>query len=167
MGRMIPQTINDVNVFVDGKGYLGVVDSIKMPDIVQETVEAKGAITAKYATGAISAMEISFKLSVLDLNLFNAYGLNSFVSRVPLILKANIKDDNKQVPLLAAITGDFEAINVSDLTPGNKLEVEIKMQVHFYSLAIDNAPLVLIDTRNMICIIGGVDYLAQARSNLQ
>ena len=56
--KKIPQTIQDVNVFIDGQGYLGVSKSLKLPEIQQEMKERKGAIEAKYATGIIKPMEI-------------------------------------------------------------------------------------------------------------
>jgi P2 family phage contractile tail tube protein len=166
MSKLVPQVLQDVNIFVDGKGYLGVASSLKLPDITQETVEVKGGIGAKYATGAINAMEASFTLKVADVNLFLGLGLNTWQNRIPVVIKASIFQDGKTKPVLATITGDWEGLNLAAIEPGKEIETEIKMQVHFYSLDIDNTPVIVADVKNMICMIGGVDYLADMRSNL-
>jgi P2 family phage contractile tail tube protein len=166
MGRMKPQVTQDINVFINGKGYLGTASSLKLPDIAQETIEVKGAIGAKYATGAIKAMEMTFTLKVLDANLFLGLGLNTWQNRIPVIFKGNITQDGKQKALYGAVTGDWESITLSNLEPESEIEAEVKIQVHFIELTVDNLPVILVDHDNMICLIGGVDYLAQARANL-
>jgi len=46
------------------------------------------------------------------------------------------------------------------------MEVSVKLAVHFLDINIGKIPVALFDVENMICLIGGVDYLAQVRSNL-
>ncbi|MDR0666870.1 MAG: phage major tail tube protein [Campylobacteraceae bacterium] len=167
MKKQIPQVIQDLNAFLDGKGYLGVVSEVQLPAIVQETVETKGGVGAKYATGAISAMEATLKLNILDANTYLSFGLNTFENRIPIILKGSIYDDGNSKPLVVVFTADIESITPSAFKAGEVIEQEIKLQVQFYSLTIGDIPVVVIDSRNMICMIGGVDYLGDLRSNLQ
>jgi P2 family phage contractile tail tube protein len=152
---------------MDGKGYLGVATELQLPALVQETIETKGGVGAKYATGAISAMETSFKINTLDVNTFLAFGINTFVNRVPFIFKGSLYEDTKSKPVVVAITGDIESITPTAWKAGEVVEQEVKLQVQFYSLTVDGVPVVLTDTRNMICLIGGVDYLADLRAHLQ
>ncbi|WP_180999680.1 phage major tail tube protein, partial [Campylobacter concisus] len=49
---------------------------------------------------------------------------------------------------------------------GKEMEVTVKLAVHFLDINIGKAPVALLAVENMICLIGGVDYLAQVRSNL-
>ncbi|MDR2342789.1 MAG: phage major tail tube protein [Campylobacteraceae bacterium] len=166
MSKIAPQIIQDVNVFVNGQGYLGVASSLKLPDIVQETIEAKGGIGMKYATGAINAMEVTFKLKVIDANLFLTLGLNTWKNKIPIVFKGSYKQDNAVKPISGTIKGDWESITVSELSAGSEAEAEIKMQVHFYELNINNKPVILVDAKNLICVIGDVDYLSDMRANL-
>jgi P2 family phage contractile tail tube protein len=163
---MAPQVFRDGKLFIDGYGYVGVVSSIKLPDIVQETVEAKGGIGAKYTTGAISAMEATFTLKVTDANLYIGFGLNTFKNKVPIVIKGSIFQDGSSKPVLVALTGNWESLNLAAMEAGKEIETEIKMQVHFYSLTIDGAPVILVDAQNYICMIGGVDYLKDFRDQV-
>jgi P2 family phage contractile tail tube protein len=111
-------------------------------------------------------MEATFKLKVLDANLFLALGLNTYQNRIPIVFKGSIKQDGQIKPISGALTGDWESLNPSEFSAGSEVETEVKIQVHFYELNIDNLPVILVDAKNYICMIGGVDYLADMRNNL-
>ncbi|MCI6989290.1 MAG: phage major tail tube protein [Campylobacter sp.] len=168
MKRVAPQVIQEANVYINGKGYLGVSKNVKIPTIEWEMIENKGALSANYSAGVLKDTQMSFKLNVLDLNTFLSFGLNSFSNRVPFLFKASIHQSGKfeDVPLSLAVTGDIVSLETTELESGKEMEVDITMSAHFMSLIIDGKPLILKDTENMICIIGGVDYMAKVRSNL-
>ena len=65
-----------------------------------------------------------------------------------------------------AVTGDIISWEMSDIESAKEVEITIKLSAHFISLSIDGVPMMLKDSKNMICILGGVDYMAQVRSNL-
>ncbi|MDR1614394.1 MAG: phage major tail tube protein [Campylobacteraceae bacterium] len=92
---------------------------------------------------------------------------HTFASRIPFVLKGSLYQDKKSKPVVVILTGDIESITPTAWKSGEVVEQEIKLQVHFYSLTIDSIPVTVIDTRNMICLIGGVDYLADLRSHLE
>lgn len=166
--RQVPQVIQEANVFINGKGYLGVSKNVKIPNIEWEMIENKGALSAQYTTGVLKDTEMEFKISVLDFNTFLSFGLNSFTNRVPFLFKASIHQSGsaKKVPLSLAVTGDIISLETTELEAGKEMEVSIKMSAHFVSLNIDKKPLILKDVENMICVVGGVDYMAQVRNNL-
>lgn len=168
MKRNAPQVIQEANVFINGKGYLGVSKNVKIPNLEWEMIENKGALSANYSSGVLKNTEMEFKINVLDINTFLSFGLNSFTNRVPFLFKASIHQSGKakKMPLSLAVTGDIEILETTELEAGKEMEVSIKMSAHFMSLTMDGAPLILKDTENMICIIGGVDYMAGVRSNL-
>lgn len=168
MRREVPQVVQECNVFVNGKGYLGVTKSLKLPTLEFETIESKGAISAEYSTGVLKATEMEFKVQVIDKNTFLSMGINSYVNRVPFLFKASIfqSGNASKVPLSLAITGDIKSLEFSELESSKEIEVTIKMSVHFMDLNINKIPVILKDVENMICIVGGVDYMAQVRSNL-
>lgn len=168
MKREIPQVIQECNVFINGKGYLGVTKSLKLPTLEFETLETKGTLGAEYTTGVLKATEIEFKIQVMDKNLFLAAGLNSFINRVPFLFKASLfqSGSTKRVPVSLAITGDIKSLELPDMESSKEMEIGVKMSAHFIDLNIDGIPMILKDAENMICVIGGVDYMAQVRSNL-
>ncbi|AQW83312.1 phage major tail tube protein [Campylobacter pinnipediorum] len=166
--RQIPQIVQEANVYVDGQGYLGVTKKLKLPTIEFETLETKGALSAEYSMGVLKATEIEFTINKIDKNEFNALGINVFKNRVPLLFKASIFESGKEkkAPLSLAITGDFKSYEITELESGKELEITAKMSAHFIDLKIDNTQLILKDVENMICVVGGVDYMADVRANL-
>lgn len=70
------------------------------------------------------------------------------------------------MPFSAAFTGYIISYEVSEFESGKELEVTIKLSAHFVDINVDGVPMVLKDSENMICVIGGVDYMAGVRSNL-
>lgn len=168
MKRVAPQIIQEANVFINGKGYLGISKNVKIPTLEWEMIENKGALSANYTTGILKDTEMEFKINVLDFNTFLSFGLNSFTNRVPFLFKASIHQSGKanKVPLSMAVTGDIISLETTELEAGKEMEVTIKMSAHFLNLNIDGVPLIIKDVENMICIVGGVDYMAKVRSNL-
>lgn len=166
--RQVPQVIQEANVYINAQGYLGVSKNVKIPTIEWEMIENKGALSAQYSAGVLKDTELEFKINVLDYNTFLSFGLNSFSTRVPFLFKASIHQSGnaKKVPLALAVTGDIISLETTELEAGKEMEVTVKMSAHFVSLTIDGKPLILKDVENMICLIGGVDYMAQVRSNL-
>lgn len=166
--RQIPQVIQEASVFINGQGYLGVVKSLTIPKIEQETIEAKGALSGNFASGTIKPVEMEFKLSVLDKNTYLGYGLNTWNNRIPFLFKASIFQSGKGAPepFSMAVTGDIVEIDPGSFESGKEMEVSVKLAVHFLDINIGKVPVALLDVENMICLIGGVDYLAQVRSNL-
>lgn len=168
VNRSVPQVVQEANVYINGKGYLGVTKKLKLPVIEFETIEAKSALSTNYSTGILKATDIEFTVSKVDKNQFLAIGLNSWTNRVPFLFKASIHQSGKakDIPLSLAITGDIISWEMSDLEAGKEIEITIKMSAHFIDLNVDSVPMILKDSENMICIVGGVDYLASVRSNL-
>lgn len=168
MKRVAPQIIQEANVFINGKGYLGISKNVKIPTLEWEMIENKGALSANYTTGILKDTEMEFKINVLDFNTFLSFGLNSFTNRVPFLFKASIHQSGKanKVPLSMAVTGDIISLETTELEAGKEMEVTIKMSAHFLNLNIDGVPLIIKDVENMICIVGGVDYMAKVKSNL-
>ncbi|PSM51370.1 phage tail tube protein FII [Campylobacter blaseri] len=166
--RIAPMVLQEANVFINGKGYLGVTKKFKIPTLEQEVTQAKGALTTEYSAGVFKPMEVEIPLSVVDFNLYAGFGLNNLTNKIPLLIKGSIHQSGKEKQELAlAITGDFKSIEHGDYEAGAEFETTLKASVHFMSLTIDGKPLIVYDVDNMICIVGGVDYMSKVRSILE
>jgi len=125
-------------------------------------------MSTEYSMGVLKPTNIEFKISSLDRNIFLTMGLNSYSLRVPFLFKASIfqSGSTKKLPVSLSITGDILALEMGDFESAKEMEVSIKMSAHFINLTIDGIPTILKDVENMICLIGGVDYMANVRANL-
>lgn len=166
--REVPQIIQEANVYINGKGYLGVTKKLKIPTIEFEMIETKSALSANYSSGAIKNTELEFTISKIDNNQFLALGLNSWSNKIPFLFKASVHESgkNKDVPLSLAVSGDIISWEMGEIESAKEMEVTIKMSAHFIDLNVDGIPMILKDSQNLICIVGGVDYLTNVRSNL-
>jgi len=166
MARKIPQSIKEINVFINGIGYLGSAKNFKIPTIEVETTELKGAMSANVSTGAIKPLECELKISTLDLNVYAALGSNLAGVKIPLLLKASLIEDGKEHAVSVAISGDILSYEVGDMENGKEVELALKIAVRFESVSIDGVPMLIYDYNNLICIVGGVDLMSKVRSNL-
>lgn len=168
MKRSIPQVIQECAVYIDGKGYLGVVKNLKPPKIEQESIEVKGALSTNYASGVLKPMEIEFKIQKVDLNIFAGFGINTFSKYVPFLFKASIYEagSKESKSLSMAATGDILELDIAEFESGKEIEVSIKLSVRMCALTIAGVPVMMVDNENSICVVGGVDYLAGLRSAL-
>ena len=82
------------------------------------------------------------------------------------LFKASIFQSGKGAPepFSMAVTGDITEIDPGSFESGKEMEVSVKLAVHFLDINIGKVPVALLDVENMICLIGGVDYLAQVLS---
>lgn len=166
--RQIPDVVQEVNVHINGQGYLGVTKNLKVPTIEFETIEVKGALSANYNAGTLKATELEFKISKIDKNTFTSLGVNYFTNRVPFLFKASIfrSGKGKPEPFSMAATGDIISLDIAEFESGKEIELTIKMDAQFLDINIDNIPMILKDVENMVCVISGVDYMSKIRSNL-
>ncbi|TEY02641.1 phage major tail tube protein [Campylobacter sp. US33a] len=167
MKRMIGEVIQEGNIYIDGKGYLGVVRNLKLPDIEQEMIETKGVLGANYSTGVMKPLEITFKLAIADPVLYAAYFHTTYSEiKAPLLFRESVHQGGKNYGISAEFLGEFISISESDHESGSEIEVEVKMAVHFYMQRRNNIPIITYDHKNTILMINGVDLMSGIRSNL-
>lgn len=167
MATKIPQVIQQANVYIDGQGYLGVTKSVKLPTLEWETVEVKGGLGYNAGTGILKPVEIELKLTNIDFNLYAAMGANNYVLRTPILIKESIhQSGGKEQAIAVSVLGEFTQIEANDQESGNEMEVTLKIAATFYSVSVGNTPVIIVDTQNLICMIGGVDQMQKLRENL-
>lgn len=168
MGDLIktPQTFQGATVFVEGIGFAGRCDNekIKLPVIeeLQETITA-GGFESDYGTGILKKMEFEVVLNEYNPMIFEAMQ-NSLVSGkgVTFTIKGSILQDGEKIPFEAHITSKFSI----EHNASGKVEVTLKGSPTKYLLEVGGKQYCSIDTRNIIAIIGGVDYLETLRSHI-
>ncbi len=160
----LPESVVDVSVFVDGLGFIGVVDKdgIKFPEIeeIKETVKA-GGFEQDYGTGVFKKLE--FEIVIKEINkviytsmatgLANGNGVN-------FTIKGSTVQGGEKMPFVATIQSK-PSISL------NAAETTIKGTATVFIYEYNGEELCSFDTKNMIAKIGGVDYLETLRSHIQ
>ncbi len=164
MGIKLPQVVSDVNIFVDGVGFAGVVDkeNFNLPEIEEETESIKnGGFERSYGTGIFKKLEFEFTLKEINKIVYDSLGLSKKKGKSAIfICKGNAVQDGEKKQFVATIkTSNFKISHKG-------ADTNIKGDARFYMFEYDGSPLTIMDSDNYIANIGGVDYLEEVRKNI-
>lgn len=164
----LPQTMRDINIFVDGIGHLGTSAEFELPKINQKKFSQEfGGFERDILTGSFEKMEASVTLNEYSPAVFAAMAVgNATGLGVNITVKGSIYQEGKSLQAIATIQGDID-IDDGSWKPNEQVKRKLSISVNFYAMIIDGKQGCLFDANNMIAIIDGVDYLANLRSHIQ
>jgi P2 family phage contractile tail tube protein len=165
-GLKLPQNVVDASVFVDGVGFAGVTESIKLPEIEELMESSKaGGFERDHGTGVFKKLEFEIAVNEFNAVIYSsvAAGLASGAG-INLTVKGSLVQDGKKTPFVATIQGK-SSISLDGLG-GEKAKTTLKGTAERFSFELDGKQLCLMDSRNMIAQIGDVDYLAELRTHI-
>lgn len=160
------QVINAASVFVEGIGFLGVSKEVELPAIEFETyTQNAGFYKANQNSGILKEMTLKVKFSEYNIVYLNSMS-SQFNGSSNLYVKWNVSSQKGHFGHVATFRGNITKLTMPKIASGEEVEVELEMQVYFYKKDENNAQVMLIDTRNMICLMGGKDIWADLRSHV-
>lgn len=159
------QIFTDMNILVDGIGNVGVSKSCELPKIEYQTIEREGAIAMEEVLPLIKAMSAKIVLNEFNPISFTAAS-NLFGNGTLIICKGSTVQDGKAIPVLATLGGNVKVIESPFPEKGKEVELTMEIAVSSYALLINNIPVIAIDVKNLVCVIGGVDLYAELRAHI-
>lgn len=166
MALQQPHTITDVNVFLDTKGFIGIVKELNLPAIEKEVRSQENAgLTRPIDMGFFKELKLDFTIQQINPALPAWLAVGKFVN-TPILFKAAVKHGADSKAFLGAAKGIINKYEYPKFAPKSEVEAKCEIMLTFFSAAFDNQEFMLFDTENMIAIIDGVDYLAKIRSQL-
>ena len=159
----LPETVVDVTVFVNGMGKAGVTDKdgLKLPDIeeIEETVKA-GGFEQSYGTGVFKKLDFEVVIKEIDPDIYTSVAAGLANGKgINLTIKGSTIQDGTKTSFIATIQGKPSISQKG-------AETTLKGTATVFGYEYDGVPLCMFDTKNMIGMIGGVDYLATLRSHI-
>lgn len=159
----LPRILKNLNLFADGVGLAGYIDSMTTPTLALKVEEHRaGGMDApvEYDMGQ-EKLELSFTLSDPDAAVIGLFGRPNiqYIAR-----SAHQRDGEDAVPCIVTMTGTLKQVDFGDQTPGEKGTYEMMATLIYYKLAVDGTDVAEIDIPNMVRIINGVDQLASQRA---
>ncbi|MGJ7548183.1 phage major tail tube protein [Pseudomonas alloputida] len=165
---MIPETLANLNLFVDGVSFQGDVPSLTLPkltlkmeehrpggmDIPVELDMGMEKLEASFTTTGVRREALKF-FGLADGTAFNGTFRGAFKG-----LKGAIK------PVVVTLRGTLKEIDMGDWKPGDKAEIKHGISPTYYKLEVDGRMIYEIDALGMKRVINGVDQLAAQRSAL-
>jgi P2 family phage contractile tail tube protein len=164
----LPQTMRDINIFIDGIGHLGTSEEFELPKINQKKFSQEfGGFEREVLTGSFEKMEANVTLNEYSAAVFAAMALGNVTGLgVNLTVKGSIFQDGKSKQALATIQGNID-IDDGSWKANEQVKRKLKISVNMYAMEIDGKQACLFDVNHMIAIIDGVDFLATLRSHIQ
>lgn len=163
--------ITNANVYIDGTAFLGKAEEIKLPDVVTSMTEHKalGLVGKVELPSGIDKMESTIKWNSLyedvllkAANPFTAVQLQCRASQETYVGTGR----TKEVPVTVFMTGTFKKFPLGNFKQHDNVEAETALSVTYIRLNVDGKDIVEVDVLSNIYKVGGVDLLAQYRTNI-
>lgn len=165
---MIPQTLFNTNLFVDGINFSGDVPELSLPKVTVKTEGYRAGgmdaeidvdtglekLECSFATNGVRKEALKF-LGLADGTAFNGSFRGSFRGH-----------KGSFVGVTATIRGMLKEVDPGSWKPGDKAEFKYSVGVSYYKLEIDGSVMYEIDPVNAVRVINGVDQLIQMRNQL-
>lgn len=156
------EILKNFNVYVDGVGYAGKADTVKLPALSLKTEEHRaGGMDAPIDIDmGMEKLEATVTMASFDRALFAGLG-----NTVPLTARGAVENiDGTVNAVVVTMRGKMSGITPGDWTAGTKASNEFKLSLNYYKLEIGGVTVHEIDVRNMTRVINGRDQLAAQRN---
>ncbi len=163
---IIPNVLKNFNLFIDGRGYAGIVEELNLPKINLKLEEHRvgGMDTPVQLTQGIDKLESDFTLSEYDPLVIQEFGTMDG-AQVPLKFRGGLDNESGAVtPVEVTLTGSWNDLDFGNWKAGEKAPLKIMLAVRYYKLVIGGQDLIEIDVLTMVRSINGVDQLADMRA---
>ncbi len=161
---MLPKTLKNFNVFIDGTGFAGIVQEGSPPPTVLKTEEIMtGGMIAPVdvSMGSVEKMEFEITLKEFRASVLGLIGQDN----IGVTLRGAIGPENEAVIIeTRALIRD---LNQDGWKAGDDSAVlKIGLTANYYKQTINGEVVIEIDALNMIFKAGGVDHTANMKSAL-
>ena len=157
----IPDILRNINLFVDGRGYVGKIDELTPPKLTIKTEEhrAGGMDVPVEIDMGMEKLECDFTLAGTDAGTLKSWGLGSS-EPVPLTFRGAVQDGDGVVrAVVMRMRGIIREADFGTWKPGEKAPLKVMVALRYYKLEIDGEVIYEIDAENMIRIVDGEDRL--------
>lgn len=165
---MIPQTLANLNLFVDGISFQGECTSLTLPKLTLKMEEhrAGGMDIPVEMDQGMEKQEAAFTTTGVRRESLKFFGLadgTAFNGTFRGVFKAL---RGKVTPVVVTLRGSLKEVDMGDWKPGDKAEFKHSVAVTYYKLEVEGRVIYEIDPLGMKRVIDGVDQLAAQRQAL-
>lgn len=162
---MIPQTLVNMNLFIDGKGYAGIATEVNLPKLKRKTEEHRaGGMDGPVKIGmGMEMLDGSFSLSGVSKEVMSFFGLADDTAFNGSFRGAYKNQKGEVVAVIATFRGMVEEVDSGSWKAGDKAETKFTIAPSYYKLEIDGQAVYELDPANCIRIINGKDEAAAER----
>ncbi|WP_411386984.1 phage major tail tube protein [Pseudomonas sp. MPB03] len=165
---MIPETLANLNLFVDGVSFQGDVPSLTLPKLTLKMEEHRGGgmdAPVELDMG-MEKQEANFTTTGVRRESLKFFGLADGTAFNGTFRGAYKGLKGKVTPVIVTLRGTLKEVDMGDWKPGDKAEIKHSIGLTYYKLEVDGRTVYEIDPIGMRRVINGVDQLAAQRSAL-
>lgn len=165
---MLPRTLKNFSLFVDGIGYAGRVTEMTPPTLTVKTEEYRaGGMDAPIELDmGMEAMEASFTLAEYNENVLQMFGLQEVNPRALIVRGALQRNTEAAAPMVITMNGNFKEFDPGSLVAGEVTEASFTVALTYYKMEVNTITVHEIDIENMTRVIGGADQLQIQRTQM-
>jgi P2 family phage contractile tail tube protein len=165
---MIPETLANMNLFVDGISFQGDVPSLTLPKLTLKTEEHRvgGMDVPVELDMGMEKQEAGFTTTGVRRESLKMFGLADGSGFNGVFCGAFKGLKGKVTPVIVTLRGLLKEVDMGDWKSGDKAEVKHNVALTYYKLEVDGRLIYEIDALGMKRVINGVDQLAAQRSAL-
>ena len=165
---MIPETLANLNLFVDGVSFQGDVPSLTLPKLTLQMEEHRGGgmdAPVELDMG-MEKQEANFTTTGVRRESLKFFGLADGTAFNGTFRGAYKGLKGKVTPVIVTLRGTLKEVDMGDWKAGDKAEIKHAVGLTYYKLDVDGRTVYEIDPLGMRRVINGVDQLAAQRSAL-
>ena len=165
---MIPKTLKNAQIFIDGRGYIGRTDEINLPKLSRkmDDYDALGTAGTVEIDMGLQKLEMDFTLSEYSPEILTQWGaINN--AQVGLRIRAAMErdDGSEEVSTVEInVRGRWREVEFGAIKKGERSTMKVMVAVSYYRYNEDGTDLIEIDIPGMIEKVNGVDRLAAQRA---
>lgn len=165
---MIPETLANMNLFVDGISFQGDVPSLTLPKLTLKTEEHRvgGMDVPVELDMGMEKQEAGFTTTGVRRESLKMFGLADGSGFNGVFRGAFKGLKGKVTPVIVTLRGLLKEVDMGDWKSGDKAEIKHNVALTYYKLEVDGRLIYEIDALGMKRVIDGVDQLAAQRSAL-
>jgi P2 family phage contractile tail tube protein len=162
----LPNALKNFNVFNEGKSFMGVVDTVKLPKLSRKMEAFRGGGMDGEAEIDLGQekLEIEQELGGFSVDCYKQYGVTKANGVMLRFAGAYQRDDTGDVQAVEIIVrGRHKEIDPGDAKNGSPGKTTVKSALTYYKLTVDGKEVIEIDVLAFIYKVDGKDMLEAQR----
>ena len=159
-----PRTLIGTAIYLEDGRFYGTVGDIELPDVSFGSVETGTAMKREQVVPVLEAMKARIKVHG-DHKELVAAAAKQITDSTKVFIRNDMttaKHDSVEITL----GGNVKVLKNPLPKTGEKAEAEIEINTDLYIFMVNGEKYYEIDAKNLVCMINGVDLMAETRANL-
>lgn len=170
---LLPELINNYNVYNRGSQWVGVTGDVELPSLesLTETMEGAGMLgeVDVSAVGHFASGQMTVPFVTVNKQVFDAI---NFSKPLELQIRASKQSADKATagvdytPTRVVIRGMGHTVEPGHFTKGKAMETSVEIEYTYIKIEDENTTVLELDKLNNVFVVNGVDQLAKIRSQI-